>query len=162
MNDSTIKTGVTVVVERLLKQHGSVKPTQLLQAARPKNSPAHAGFTWDNDKAGEEFRLVQARNWLRTVRIVYQESVERLVHIPSRGNSEKNEGFYKTTSAIISIPDEFSRALSEATATLHAARRAVEELRAAVDRDPSADRSAMVSQISKGLELMATALQMVH
>jgi hypothetical protein len=159
-----IKSGVREVVEQLVQQNGGVRPSELLAAARPKTSPAHAGFEWDNRKAGERYRLIQARQWLRIVRVRYEETEERLVHVPSRADAdeEDNEGIYRTTNAVVRIPDEFERALAQATATLHAARRAVEELRSAVDRNAVPERSAMISQISHGLQILETALGMVH
>jgi hypothetical protein len=160
-----IRDGVTAVVQQILTEHGGVKPTQLIEAARPRSSAAHNGFEWHDGKAADEFRLIQARQWLRVVRVKYEEAEERLIHVPptSRGHDENgSEGIYKTSSVIIRSPDEFERALAEATATLRAARRAVEELRAAVDLHPSPDRSAMIAQIAKGIELMQDALKMVH
>ncbi len=160
MNES-IRSGVTEVVQRIVAEHGGIRAAELVAAARPKDSPAHGGFEWDNKKGADQYRLIQARQWLRAVRVVYRETEERLVHVPSRGN-EENEGTYKVTSVVIATPDEFERALAEATATLHAARRAIEELRSAVDRRPSPDRAAMVAQIAHGLEIMQNALEMVH
>ncbi|MGH8626432.1 MAG: hypothetical protein ACREYC_14580 [Gammaproteobacteria bacterium] len=160
---SSLKQGVTRVIQSLIDQHGGVHASQLVEAARPKSSAAHNAFEWDNGKAGDKYRLVQARQWLRVVRVRYEEREERLVHVPMQGREEDgNEGIYRTTSVVVATPDEFERALAEATATLHAARRAVEELRTAVELHPSPDRAAMIAQIARGLEIMQSALQMVH
>lgn len=41
----------------------------IVEAARPKNSPIHVHFTWDNAQAAHERRLDQAAALVRTVHI---------------------------------------------------------------------------------------------
>jgi hypothetical protein len=45
-------------------------PRALVDLARPKNHPAHRFFEWDDAKAGERFRIHQARQYQQ--RIVYE------------------------------------------------------------------------------------------
>jgi hypothetical protein len=46
-------------------------PQQVLTAARPKTSPIHDYFTWDNQKAAEQQRLAEASYLLRSIQIEY-------------------------------------------------------------------------------------------
>jgi hypothetical protein len=53
------------------KNGGDLRPVDVVRAARPKTSPLHSRFLWDNDKAGDEYRLWQARELIRvTVRLI--------------------------------------------------------------------------------------------
>lgn len=59
-----IQDGIQQVVSELYNEKGFIKPSDLVEAARPSDSPAHGGFLWDNKKAGNEYRLIQARQWI--------------------------------------------------------------------------------------------------
>jgi hypothetical protein len=106
MNDEKVKEGVQAVVQEIYEENGQCSPSQLLERAKDKSSPAHSGFTWDNKKAGHEFRLIESRKWLRVVVIRTEaEQPERLVHVPVMSASEEEtdsrEGFYKPASVIV-------------------------------------------------------------
>ncbi len=47
-----------------------VKPDAIVEAARPKNSPIHAAFDWDNKAAAESWRKQQARMFVSALQIV--------------------------------------------------------------------------------------------
>lgn len=44
-----------------------LKPEAVVDAARPRSSPLHGYFTWNNAEAADQWRLVQARALLRSV-----------------------------------------------------------------------------------------------
>ena len=79
---------------------GQLSPRAVLDAARDESSPLHRFFEWDEGKAAEGFRLVQASALIREVRLeVVTESkdptrvtltVQRAFHsVPSlRGSAE--------------------------------------------------------------------------
>jgi hypothetical protein len=48
---------------------GRLSPATVLEHARDPKSPLHGEFEWDDSKAGEAFRLVQASALIRSVRI---------------------------------------------------------------------------------------------
>ena len=83
MNEG-IKQGVQEVAQALYDRKGKIIPSELVEAARLKNSPAHDGFEWDDKKAGNEYRLYQARNWCRKIEIRVEPGAEpeRLVYVP--------------------------------------------------------------------------------
>jgi hypothetical protein len=170
MNDKGITKGVTEVAQQLYDEHGALRSEDLLAAARPKDSPAHSGFEWNDKKAGHEFRLIQARGWIRRVTIIHEERPVQLVHVPrittmaEPGDTEDTGkgGEYKPAEVIVKCPDEFSRALEEALMKLHAARRAVDHLQRIAEKNPTEDRSMMIAQVAKGLEILRSALDMRH
>jgi len=161
----TVKAGVQAVCQDIYDRDGEVKTKALIDAARPKTSPAHSAFCWDNEEAGERYREMQARKWIRAVTIVRDEQPERLIHVPKVVNDDTTDGrdgHYQVASALISRPDEFDRALAQATIKLGAARRAVDELYRAADSTGRSDQAAMIAQMSRATEMWAEALSAMH
>ncbi len=127
-----IKEAVTLEITRIYQESGQVTPSAVLEAARPKSSPIHDAFEWSNVKAAEEYRLWQARQWIRRVEIIVEDRPERLVHVPIIQHDTR-EGFYKPAAAM--LDDEFAVALRETAAKLQAVKRAYHDLKmAAGDR----------------------------
>jgi hypothetical protein len=50
-----------------------VPPKRIVDAARPRRSPIHTLFMWDNDRAGEQFRWMQARRYVSQLEVVLVE-----------------------------------------------------------------------------------------
>lgn len=82
---------MTSLKEQLLavrEQYGALTPENVLQAARPADSPLHSRFEWDDSVAADEYRKVQARDLIRSVRVRYQlpgrepTSVRAFVSVP--------------------------------------------------------------------------------
>jgi hypothetical protein len=46
---------------------GELTPEAVVQSAKPKSSPLHALFEWDDKKAGQEYRLQQAGILIRSI-----------------------------------------------------------------------------------------------
>lgn len=53
------------------KNNGILTPYEVLDEAKDENSPLHTAFDWDNQRAGEKYRLMQARMLLSTVKVEY-------------------------------------------------------------------------------------------
>lgn len=51
----------------LKKNRGKLYEEDIIDAAKPKDSPLHCYFTWDNDKAAEKCRIIEARKLIRIV-----------------------------------------------------------------------------------------------
>ena len=49
-------------LEQIEADTGSVTKEKLLDASRAEDSPTHALFEWNNEIAGEKYRLEQARS----------------------------------------------------------------------------------------------------
>jgi len=60
------------VAKRLeqLEQDGRLKARDVVEDARDPDSPLHDCFEWDDSRAAERFRIVQARRLIRTVEYV--------------------------------------------------------------------------------------------
>lgn len=69
MNPDTNK--LTVLRELAAANAGLLRPEDVVEAARPKTSPLHSSFTWDDTEAAHNWRLWQARMLIRaTVHLV--------------------------------------------------------------------------------------------
>lgn len=165
--ENDIKTGVQMVAQQIFDATGKVSATALVEAARPEDSPAHGGFQWDDSLAGAEYRLIQARQWFRVIAIKREPAAEpeKLVHIPKRvviADEDGREGFYRPISAAAERPDEFARALEQATSRLDAARRAVDELLTAAARSDRSAQAAVLARISAEAGSWADQLRAMH
>lgn len=58
-------------LQDLYHHHGKLTPALVVDVARPVDHPLHPRFEWDDGIAGEEYRKVQARELIRSVRISY-------------------------------------------------------------------------------------------
>jgi len=171
MKNSSLKTKVEQVCQEIYDRDGKVETTALVDAARPKDSPAHEAFTWDNRTAADRFRELEARKWIRVVHIQREgePEPERLIHVPriatesaSEADNETREGHYQVPSALVKQPDEFARALNYAQIKLEAAKRAVDELLKAAETTGRADQAAAIAQMSRATEMWADALRAMH
>lgn len=71
----------------------------VLEAARPENSPLHDYFTWDDSRAAERYRLIEAGKLIATVRIEYRrKKTAQVVYtpafIPTGTNDEGKRQYY--------------------------------------------------------------------
>ena len=169
MTDDSIKQGVQQVAQELYEKHGKLTPSALVDAAKPKDSPAHDGFEWSDKKAGHEYRLWQARGWFRRIEIRSEPEAapERPINVPrivqaDDAQDDSREGEYQLPSVLIQRPDEFARALEQAQGKFTAARRALDELYTAAERTERTDQAAVIAQMAKAAELWASALEAMH
>lgn len=63
-------------LEAIRAQYGSLRPQCVVEEARDVTHPLHSRFEWDDSVAGEAYRLHQARQLIRSVKIVYKETDE--------------------------------------------------------------------------------------
>jgi hypothetical protein len=58
-------------LERIRIRYGGVlKPKDVVETARDPENVLHPRFEWDDEKAGEQYRLLQARQLIRVSVIV--------------------------------------------------------------------------------------------
>ena len=56
------------------KNGGTITPEIVLEEAKRKASPLHAFFCWDNTKAANEYRKIQAAVIIRRIKVTYTPS----------------------------------------------------------------------------------------
>ena len=128
-----LKKRIELVAQRIYETHGEVSASALVDACRDPECEAHDAFEWDDSKAAVEYRLWQARSWLRNITIEVEQREERLVNVRVQ-STETNEGAYKPVSVVASNPVEFDAALRAASERLNSAHDALQELQDAAVR----------------------------
>jgi hypothetical protein len=86
---------------KLKEENGDVLTSaQIVEKAKPKNSPIHDFFEWDNDTAGEKYRLSQARYLIARIEIIVvsdgEEDQIRAFHNISIQEGEEHDRGYVT------------------------------------------------------------------
>ena len=151
-----IKDGVQQVVSTLYQENGEVRPSQLIEAAKPKTSPAHNGFEWNNKKAGQEYRLMQARSWIRRVRVVVEDIPTQMVHVPVFKEHDnqvtETEGYYKPVTLL--VRSKYELALEKTVGQVESAQAALEVLQ----RVAPVERKEKIKCADRGLEMAREAL----
>jgi hypothetical protein len=122
-----------VGVFQRLQVDGALTPSRVLESAQPDDAPLHNAFEWDDTTAGNEYRLIQARQLIRAVVVVVEsdegvksEPQSMFVHVP---DSAAAEGRYVDLTEVANDEADFERALVEAQRYLASAERAVNDLR---------------------------------
>ena len=77
-------------LDRIARERGGLVPAVIVDEARPEDAPLHDAFLWDDEAAGERYRQWQARDMIRSIRVVYAEAEESE---PIYFHVSKSEGF---------------------------------------------------------------------
>ncbi len=76
------KTTVEQALRDLIKRNGgSITPAIVLQEAKKAKSPLHSHFNWDDSEAANQWRLSQAAELIRKVKVTLVVSPERTVRV---------------------------------------------------------------------------------
>lgn len=84
---------------------GELTPDAVVETATPERSPLHTYFEWNNGVAGHKYRLLQAQELIRSVRIVYSETRSGPKTIREYTSTyeagESKPGVYKRTEEVV-------------------------------------------------------------
>ncbi len=61
---------VVLELQNIKIKYGELTPEAVVEASKKKKSPMHKLFEWDNEKAGHQHRLQQARQIINNIEIV--------------------------------------------------------------------------------------------
>ena len=104
--------GLREALTGIYQAHGKLTPLIVLDEARPEDHELHDEFEWDDEVAGEKYRLGQARELIRSVRVTYREGTEtegpRTYRAWSSLPAEDGRAYLPTEEA---IEDPFQRKL---------------------------------------------------
>jgi len=148
-------------LDAIYRVNGEVTPKLLVEAARAESSPMHTAFEWDDEKAGEQHRLWQARQIIRAVVVVNDDTgaeSPRYVHV----QTEKREGQYLPSDVVVASQDLFARALSELHGKVRALQAAISSLEEMAKESGDSERLMRVALAVKALENAGAALQAIH
>lgn len=88
-------------------EYGALTPMNLVESARDERSPLHHRFEWDDSVAAGKYRLVQASELIRKVKITYSDSQDRPQEVRAflamRGD-EPTRSVYEPTEVVMADP----------------------------------------------------------
>jgi hypothetical protein len=128
------------LVEEILKvrqQRGAITKEHILEAAADEDSPLHGEFTWDDELAGHQYRLVEAGMLLRRlkVRIVRRDrdsneiKVKTIRAFESRPSMRNDQGGYETIQEIMADPVKTTEMIQHALRELELLRQRYDHLK---------------------------------
>lgn len=119
-------------LERIRTEHGSLKPSGVLEEARPVEAVLHPVFEWDDAAAAEHYRLQQARQLIRSVVVqATPEAEPRSLYVHVEAYPRSTEGDYVLLAEVADQVDQYAVALAEARKAVRSAVARVRELEAA-------------------------------
>lgn len=103
------------ILESIRKKHGGLlRPQDVVEYARPTDSPLHDQFEWDDSKAADEYRLWQARQLIRVTVTVLPNTVTPIRTYVSLTPDRSAGGGYRRIADVVKKPDLYEQALADA------------------------------------------------
>lgn len=128
-------------LERIRNAHdGKLRTEEVVQWAAEPDSPIHECFTWDNERAANSFRLVEARTLIKSVVIIgdkrsepkpayWNVSVAAIKDDDALEDAEpKTERYYQSSAVIADDPREFVSVLNSLLKDMTSALFSIEQL----------------------------------
>lgn len=118
------------VLEKLAERaQGQLTTGAVVEAAKPKRSPLHGGFEWDDSLAAAEHRSYQARKMVNSLRIVIvgeeaQEPQRLFLNVRYSGGHA-----YSTVDHILSDEELYQSVLDDAVGALKAWQKRYKEIK---------------------------------
>jgi len=115
---SRYSVGAQVAAERLHQigaSAGGITPRAVVDDARSDNSPLHKCFEWDNAKAADEHRLLQARSMIGSLVVVKVNDAPVLRETRAFLHVSVESPQYVPTEVALSTPDMRAEILARAT-----------------------------------------------
>ncbi len=113
-------------LERIRKANdGRLDAKQVVEEARPEGAPLHDTLTWDDSKAAEQFRIREARDLIRCIRILVVGSKSEPAYVNVKIEDAQ---YYQATRVAIRNKDEWKSALRGVQANVAAAQQGVVDL----------------------------------
>lgn len=130
---------VKAALEAIARRNGGrLTPEEVIEAAKAKDSPLHACFTWNNAEAAHLQRLHEARTLIRSVRVttVVDEKVYKVIaYVRDPAKKPEEQGYVST--AVLRTDEDLARAalVTEFGMAAAALRRALDVAEALQMRD---------------------------
>ena len=90
--------------QTLEREHGCVTSQNFLDSARPKDSPVHSLFEWDDTKAAERFRLHQATVIICSLKVTVTEENSEPITVRAYVTTDKHQersSFFNVQAALM-------------------------------------------------------------
>ena len=107
-NMTATKTTAAEAIRELAKKHGNVTAEIVLRAASKKNSPLHSHFQWDDTRAARLYRLEQASELIRRIKVEYSISENRSVRVRAFHNVSNSPDVINSKGVFVSLDTALS------------------------------------------------------
>lgn len=116
---------------RIEREHGGLTPELVVDASRVESAPLHPVFEWDDKKAAESYRIVQAGSLIRNVTVKIEEAprmepVRAFVNVASVG---QRKGIFVSIKSAMDDADSRETVLARALAELEKVKEKYKDLR---------------------------------
>jgi hypothetical protein len=109
-------------LERVRKANrGVLRPEDVVEAAKPKSSPLHECFTWDDTSAAREHRLWQARHLIRVCVVMLNENPNPVrAYVSLMADRTAPRGGYRHVVEVMEDDEQRAQMMEEALDELRA------------------------------------------
>lgn len=123
------KTYVDELNELCKQNNGILKAEDVVEFARDPDTELHSKFTWDDDEASHQWRLLQARNIIR-VSVIYEKKVNQTIKafVSLKDDRSEEGGGYRLMARVLGDKDMRERLLLQAKEELMDIREKYSEL----------------------------------
>lgn len=113
-----------------LEQLREITNVSVLEKAKDKNTELHKCFEWNNDIAGEKYRLVQANQIIGSISIVINEDTEQEKAIKKYVKIKVNEdkSVFKSIVEVVENDEEYQQVIKKAETEFISYKNKYEEL----------------------------------
>ena len=139
---------------------GKLTASSVVEAAEADDAPLHPFFVWDDTEAAREYRLMQARQLVRSVRVIRDDQPPRRIYV--HVSKDEGEGSYDPLDLVVKQPDRYLLALNELRKRLTSAQEALDELKAAGEQSGDRDRLALITMAAEAFAAANAAVQALH
>lgn len=108
-------------LQQICNDHkGVITPDIVLKEAKKKTSPLHTYFEWNDSAAAKSYRLIQAGNLIRSVKVTYESSddvsyrVRGYVNVVPSGDNEEGKKIYIPIHEALNTPNYREQLLADA------------------------------------------------
>ncbi len=120
---------VLAEISSLEKKHGGVTAHMVLNSAKKDSSPLHDYFVWDDTKAADSFRVWQARQLIRSVKVTISgKKTQAFWNIKVNVGSEVTRAYF-SIEKVLKNPDMYRQTLSKAVEELNYWQQKYEDLK---------------------------------
>lgn len=109
------------VLQQICNDHkGVITPDIVLKEAKKKTSPLHTYFEWDDSEAAKSYRLIQAGNLIRSVKVTYEASddvsyrVRGFVNVVPAEKNDEGKKIYIPIHEALNTPNYREQLLADA------------------------------------------------
>lgn len=95
----------------LYQARGQLIPSDVVDAARPDDSPLHRFFEWDDSVAAERYRVLQAGQLVRSVKVFIEGANNNSLEVRSWVAVNRDGSGYQPTEVVGADPEQRNRVL---------------------------------------------------